>query len=594
MYRQILSGIANYLFKAQDYATARALYMALSYDAPSPSIYDLNINVCESRIHTHLASSDKNLYTSENKKTEEIIDALIFASRSLKRNCLPQEESALLKYALSFDPESTRITKALYDALLRSRQYKEAQKIIKTLEERQLTNSNNEWLAKAKSAYSQRQPDSSFASQLLSNSHKEQIQPVKTRVCYILHNSLPFSTGGYATRAHGIATGIQKNGLDVICVTRPGFPVEENADSINHVNPFDFIDGIPYVRIYKPSRKSTKGINYFEQAKQAYINLFRILMPEYVLAASNHLTSIPSQAAAQYLSIPFFYEVRGFWEITRASREKDFAKTPEYARQESLETFSAINSTHVFTLTSGMKAELTRRGVKPENISIAPNAFNPASFKPLPKDQALAEELGIKEETTVIGYVGSFVQYEGLDYLAKAAVRLAQKGYDFRLLIVGSENVSGGTKGTISELISNIAFENCISDKLIMPGRVAHELVPKYYSLIDICPFPRKSQPVTEIVSPMKPLEAFAMQKAVIVSSVSALSEMVIHEQTGLVFAKDNIDDLTDKLSILIENPNLRQKLAASGRSWALANRTWQISSKVIVDQLNRFSTTIK
>lgn len=584
--------LARFLFSREEYLSSRAVYKALSLNRPI--IYNANIKICEQRIAAQrLRMKSKSLISIHCKEySEDVFEKLIGASRILKYASLPEEESDLLEYALAYDPEGTRIIKILFDALNRSRRYQRASEIIESLEDKLLTAPMAEWAAKVKVAFAQRQPDILFSRELISDIPSRLDKHAKLRVCYILHNSLPFSSGGYATRAHGIASGMRDLGLEVICLTRPGYPTEEKNINPSNISQTETIDDIQYVRILNPSRNKVKGIQYFTAAKQRYIDFFRLLRPNYIIAASNHLTSLPSQAAARYLSIPFFYEVRGFWEITRASREKGFEKTPEYRRQESLEAFAAINADHVFTLTNSMKSELMSRGVAAEKISIVPNAVNPSSFHPRPRDQYLSKQLGILGTTPVIGYIGSFVQYEGLEYLAAAGAKIAKRGLDFRLLIVGSENVSDSTKGTISEQISAIASENNISDKIIMPGRVPHHLVPSYYSLIDICPFPRKSQPVTEMVSPIKPLEAFSMEKAVIVSSVSALNEMVIHEQTGLIFQKDNVDDLADKLSLLIENPGLRLELGKRGRCWVLSHRTWKISAKIIVDRLNSFEAS--
>src|SRR5699024_1612664 len=115
-------------------------------------------------------------------------------------------------------------------------------------------------------------------------------------------------------------------------------------------------------------------------------------------------------------------------------------------------------------------------------------------------------------------------------------------GIEFRLMLVGSEDTSGTAKGPISDTVEKYAKQAGFLDWLIMPGRVPHEKVPEYYSLVDIAPFPRKPLPVTEMVSPMKPLEAMAMEKTIVVSSVGALAEMVENEVTGLVFAKGSVD----------------------------------------------------
>lgn len=136
---------------------------------------------------------------------------------------------------------------------------------------------------------------------------------------------------------------------------------------------------------------------------------------------------------------------------------------------------------------------------------------------------------------------------------------MKKQGIEFRLLLVGNENASGQGRGPISEEIINIAETNGFSEWLIMPGRVPHEEVENYYSLIDIAPFPRKPWPVCEMVSPMKPLEAFAMEKAVVVSSVRALQEMVEHEQTGLIFEKGNVESLANVLERLVVDTRASQ-----------------------------------
>jgi glycosyltransferase involved in cell wall biosynthesis len=231
-----------------------------------------------------------------------------------------------------------------------------------------------------------------------------------------------------------------------------------------------------------------------------------------------------------------------------------------------------------------MLEELVKRGVPAQKITLLPNSCDPSRFTPRSRDIQLAQKLGIPDDVPVIGYIGSFVQYEGLENLAQACSYLIQRGIDFRLLLVGNENASGSERGPVTQEIQLIANESGLADKLIMPGRVPHELVEAYYSLIDIAPFPRKPQPVTEMVSPMKPLEALAMEKAVLVSSVRALTEMIIDHKTGLVFKKGDIEDLADKLQLLISDPILRLRLGKAGRKWVETERTWNKTAAIASD----------
>lgn len=396
------------------------------------------------------------------------------------------------------------------------------------------------------------------------------------RICYVLHNSLPYSSGGYGTRSHGVAGGMLAAGHEVVVLTRPGFPVDIKAElSDADVPAEDLIDGIRYVRTLEPKRKGMSMLQYVTKAADALEKQMRALRPELVMSASNHVTALPALIAARRLGLPFVYEVRGLWEITRISREQEFEDTPAFAVQSLLEAKVAQLADHVFTLTEPMREELQSRGVPRAKIDLLPNSCDPSRFVPRPRDAALAARLGIPDGVPVVGYIGTFVDYEGLEDLALACALLKQRGVTFRLMLVGNENASGTDRGPITEQILRIAEAEGMTDWLIMPGRVPHEEVESYYSLIDIAPFPRKPWPVCEMVSPMKPLEALAMEKAVLVSSVRALTEMIADGRTGRVFDKGSVASLADRLQELIADPAQRLALGRQGRSWVSAERTW-------------------
>jgi glycosyltransferase involved in cell wall biosynthesis/2-polyprenyl-3-methyl-5-hydroxy-6-metoxy-1,4-benzoquinol methylase len=396
------------------------------------------------------------------------------------------------------------------------------------------------------------------------------------RLCYVLHNTLPYSSGGYATRSHGVAGGIRDAGWDVIVLSRPGFPLDIVPElTAADVAPIDSIDGISYVRTLQPLRVGLSARTYILASADAIEAQLREHRPELVLAASNHVTALPALIAARRLGIPFVYEVRGLWEVTRMSRDTDFQDTANFHIQKVLEGSVAQMADYVFTLTEPMREELVARGVPIDHIDLLPNSCDPQRFVPMPRDAVLAARLGILEGIPVIGYIGTFVDYEGLEDLAAACALLKARGAIFRLMLVGNENASGQERGPITAQIVEIAEQTGYSDWLILPGRVAYEEVESYYSLIDIAPFPRKPWPVCEMVSPMKPLEALAMEKAVVVSSVRALVEMIRHHETGLVFDKGNVVSLADTLEQLIDDNALQQRLGQAGRDWVQRERTW-------------------
>ena len=168
----------------------------------------------------------------------------------------------------------------------------------------------------------------------------------------------------------------------------------------------------------------------------------------------------------------------------------------------------------------------------------------------------------------VIGYIGSLVSYEGLDLLINS-LPLVQQSTEvkFKLLIVGD----GAYMEKLQDLTNNLG----LTDLVLFTGRVPHEEVERYYSIVDIAPFPRLPQPVTEMVSPLKPFEAMAMEKAVIASDVHALAEIVQHEETGLLFEKGNATSLSDTLTRLINDSKLRSKYGKAARIWVEQKRDW-------------------
>jgi glycosyltransferase involved in cell wall biosynthesis len=392
-----------------------------------------------------------------------------------------------------------------------------------------------------------------------------------TRVLNILAFSLPYTSVGYATRSHGLAIGIKNAGWDIRPYTRPGFPCDFKPELEGQSLPEENeIDGIVYRRIFDSSRKDMNEVDYMHAAIGHYERVLREEEPEIVHAASNYVTALPALIAARRLGVPFIYEVRGFWEVTRSSRDEKFENTPKYRFMQLFEGLTARHADGVITITTAMKEELLERGVAEERIAIAYNSVDPQRFLPRPPHRELAATLGIPEGVPVIGYVGSFVDYEGLDDLVTACARLAADGRDFRLLLVGD--------GAVFKDLKRQVEVSGLQDKTIMTGRVPFETVEDYYSLIDIAPFPRKPWEICELVSPLKPYEAMALEKAVVVSSTRALKEIVEHERNGLVFAKGDVEDLKMKLDELLGNPAYREGLGKEARAWISQERSWDVA----------------
>jgi glycosyltransferase involved in cell wall biosynthesis len=393
-------------------------------------------------------------------------------------------------------------------------------------------------------------------------------------VLSVLQQSMPIRSGGYATRTHGQLTTLQARGWDIRAVTRLGFPYDRWSQSDTRVVPeLDIVDGIPYHRLLDP------GVRQYPQFPLAsYIDRFADRVVEHaarhrasvIHASSFYLNGLAGAAAARRLGLPFIYEVRGLLDLIMSSEDPAFAGTERHRFLTRMELETCLLAKRIFVITDALRREMALRGVPSDRMIVLPNGVHTDHFAPRPRDPRLEQELDLVGKT-VIGYTGGLTFYEGLDVLLHAVATLKGRREEFRVLLVGD--------GPYEETLFNLSSRLGLGDVVIFTGRLPHTTVPRYLSLIDIAPFPRLPLPICELISPMKPLESMAMGKAVVVSSVAALTEIVHDGRSGLVFRKGSSEHLANALERLLDSPDLRVSLGEQARDWVTAERDW---SKIV------------
>ena len=398
--------------------------------------------------------------------------------------------------------------------------------------------------------------------------------PVKNKALYFLHNSLPWDSQGYATRSHAIIKSLNSNGWNAEGITRLGYPYDRHdVTNSQNVSAKEVIDTVTYNRLGRKVGQISGTFNYISRYCERSASFIQSIKPEIIHAASNYWNGLAATHLASEVGVPSVYEVRGLWEVTRRSATPGYEFTMSYRFYVKLETQAALQASHVFALTGALRDELVQRGVPASKITLLPNAVDETRFFPIPRNLELEKKFGY-EGKTVIGYVGSLLAYEGLDLLLQAAAQLAKVRDDFRVLIVGS--------GVEHENLMELAKKLGLGEIVHFTGRVPHSAVEQYYSLVDIAPFPRLPLPVCEMVSPLKPFEAMAMEKSCIVSSCAALTEIVQDEVTGRVFEKGSYESLATVLIDMLDNPEQTQLYGKAGRTWVLENRTWSKNAKIV------------
>ncbi|WP_318782788.1 glycosyltransferase [Halomonas colorata] len=362
--------------------------------------------------------------------------------------------------------------------------------------------------------------------------------------------------------------GLQQSGWQVRATTRPGFPWDTGAKGLVRGYHEAEVDGISYAACAGWNLAKTPLDLYLAEAADHYLREAQTSGAEVIVAASNHITALPALMAARRLGLPFVYEVRGLWEVTQASTQPEWAGSERYQLMRELEQQAALEADLVITLTEELADELAGWGVSRDRITVVPNAVNAERFSPMAPDIEVARELQLPTGVPVIGYAGSAVAYEGLELLLEALAGLKARGQDFVFVLVGDGKVIDTVKTTAKTL--------GIEEHCRFTGRVAFELVPRYLSCMDIMPVPRLSSAVTEMVSALKPLEAMAMGKAVVLSDVSPHQVMAgPGGERARLFEKNSAIALCDALQALINNPTECERLGRAARAWVERERTW-------------------
>lgn len=292
--------------------------------------------------------------------------------------------------------------------------------------------------------------------------------------------------------------------------------------------------------------------------------------PDVIHAHSPVLNAIPAIRVARELGIPVVYEIRAFWEDAAVDHGTTREGSLRYRLTRALETWAIRKADHVFTICEGLRADIARRGIDPAKVTVIPNAVDTETFQASqPADRALKQALAL-EGKVVLGFIGSFYAYEGLDLLIDSLPAILESNPAVALLLVGG----GPEESRLREQVSRLKLDAHV----VFAGRVPHKEVNRYYDLIDVLAYPRHSMRLTELVTPLKPLEAMAQQKLFVASDVGGHRELVDHMKTGILFEADNKDALARAVLDLLARPEIWPAIKANGRTFVETVRNWKNS----------------
>jgi len=285
--------------------------------------------------------------------------------------------------------------------------------------------------------------------------------------------------------------------------------------------------------------------------RRRLVELIRQESPTLLHVHSPCLNALAALPIARRVGIPLIYEVRALWEDgavdSGVCREGDL----RYRVSRMLETHVCLGADHVVTICDGVR------------------------------DADLAARHRLTAGKTC-GFIGTFFPFEGLEVLMNAVPTIRAKEPQARFLIVGD----GADASRIRELARRLAIEDVVT----FTGRVPHDQVERYYGLIDILTYPRISKRVTELVTPLKPLEAMAQGKIVVASDVGGHREMVFPGQNGMLFKAGDATSLAGVCVDLLSRPQDWPAFRENGRKYVTASRNWAQNVRIYSQLYAKFA----
>ena len=380
------------------------------------------------------------------------------------------------------------------------------------------------------------------------------------RILHVFDHSLPLQSG-YVSRSNAILRSQQARGWHTIHMTTPRYL---GSDEL-----FEVVDGLKFYRSRRVGISITgiREIMEIRETRRTLAKVIRLESPDIIHAHSPVLTALPAISAGREFRLPVVYEIRALWEDAAV----DYGSTREgslrYRASRWIETAAMHRAHRVVTLCEALRDEIVARGIPPDRIDVVPNSVDPEFLETVSDVPVNARgELGLGGRF-VLGFIGSFYAYEGLDLLLSAVPTLVQSIPGLLVLLVGG--------GPDEDRLRSIVRQSGIQPFVRFTGRVHHSKVAGYYAAVDMMVFPRKRSRLTDLVTPLKPLEAMARGRPVVASDVGGHRALICDSENGYLFSADDQNAFVARILEVTRNTDDRVRVALNGRRFVENERRW-------------------
>lgn len=391
-----------------------------------------------------------------------------------------------------------------------------------------------------------------------------------------LTDNFPPEVNAPASRTYDHAREWVKAGHQITVITcAPNFPKGKVYDGYkNRLYQTEMMDGIKVIRVWSYIAENKgfvkRTLDYISYSVTSFIaGLFQ--KADIIIATSpQFFTALSGRTLSFWKRTPWIMEVRDLWpesiKTVGAMNDNAFIRYFEWEEKRCYKSAKKI-----IVVTDSFKRTLVSRGIPAEKIAVVKNGANRELFKPMPKNEALINQLGLRGKR-IIGYIGTHGMAHKLDFILQCAKNMQGKN-NYHFLLIGS----GAEKANLMKMKEQEQIEN-----VTMLDSVPKSEVNKYISILDLSLINLKKSPLFTTVIPSKIFENAGMEIPIIMGVEGEAKEIIEHYRAGLCFEPENEADFNKKLTMLLDNHELYNKCKEGCRRLSIDFDRKKLAAKML------------
>ena len=391
-----------------------------------------------------------------------------------------------------------------------------------------------------------------------------------------LTDNFPPEVNAPATRTYEHAKEWVEAGAEVTIITcNPNFPQGKIYEGYqNKLKQVEYLEGMKVIRVWSYMSANQgflkRTLDYVSfSVMSSIIGLFE--KADVIIATSpQFFTTWSGWFLSKLKRKPWIFELRDLWPESIATVGAMSKESRLFKFLEKIELGLYRSANFVIPNTPAFKENLFNRGILTDKIYVIPNGANLELFDSSRKNDALKENLGIKEDF-VVGYIGTHGLAHSLDFIIESIAKANFENIHFLFIGDGAEK----------EKVKEIATSNQLKNVTFLDP-IPKEQIPDYLAMIDASLVPLKKSDTFKTVIPSKIFEACAMGKPIILGVEGQAKEIIDEFGAGVHFEPENTEEFIQAVNNLKDDEELYNTLSQNALNLAQAYDRKELAKEML------------